>query len=248
MTSVPTVDEVVGRTGLLYGAVAMTAIENKRVILFGVGGVGAWCAESLVRSGVMHLTIVDADCVDRSNLNRQLPSTVYTIGEVKVEVMRRRLLSINPHADIVAVRTFYDASTADRFDFNDYDYVIDAIDSLSSKALLIKLATSSSARLFSSMGAALKSDPLAVSVAEFWKVKGCPLARALRDRFKRSGDRPRRKFRCVYSPELLKNCGGEECMADGRRVNGTACHVTAIFGFTLAGLVINDIVARVSGV
>lgn len=105
MTSVPTVDEVVGRTGLLYGAVAMTAIENKRVILFGVGGVGAWCAESLVRSGVMHLTIVDADCVDRSNLNRQLPSTVYTIGEVKVEVMRRRLLSINPHADIVAVRT-----------------------------------------------------------------------------------------------------------------------------------------------
>lgn len=240
---VPGLEAVTGRTELLYGTDAMRSIMTVRVILFGIGGVGAWCAESLVRSGVMHLTIVDADNVDVSNLNRQLPATVDVIGDSKVDVMCRRLRSINPYADVVGIKTFYDASTADRFDFNDYDYVIDAIDSLTPKTLLIKLATSSKARLYSSMGAALKSDPSAVSVAEFWKVKGCPLARALRDRFKRSGDKPRRKFKCVYSPELLQNRGTTTDTCGYKvRINGTVCHVTAIFGFTLAGLVINDIV------
>ena len=227
------------RTELLVGHDAYGRIRDARVIIFGVGGVGSWCAESLVRSGVGHLTMVDPDCVDPSNLNRQLPALHSTLGRPKVEVLRSRLLDIAPGADIHAVRAFYDASNADDFALDDYDYVVDAIDSLSSKALLIMRASSSRARLYSSMGAALKSDPSLIGVAEFWKVQGCPLARALRDRFKRSGERPRRKFKCVYSPERLSNAVQQP---DGAgRVNGTLAHITAIFGFTLASLVVNDI-------
>ena len=172
-----------------------------------------------------------------------------TIGKPKVDVMREHLLDINPELDITAIQDMYTASTADNYNLSDYDYVVDAIDSLSDKALLILRATSARTRLFSSMGAALKMDPTRISVAEFWKVKGCPLAAALRQRFKRSGQMPRRKFRCVYSDELLPNLGEEDdtsgAMSFGKvRINGAMCHITAMFGFTLAGLVVQDILKR----
>lgn len=218
------------RAALLYGDDKLQTFASVRIILFGVGGVGSWCAEALVRSGVTHLTIVDADVVDESNINRQLPCTSLTIGEAKVDVMRRRLLEINPDADVCAIRRFYDETNADTFGIDGYDVVIDAIDSIRSKAYLILQATAvKGVRLYSSMGAARRIDPGKVQVAEFWKVKGCPLARALRDNFKRSGMMPHRKFRCVYSDEPPS---GEP--------KGTSMPVTATFGMRLAALALNE--------
>lgn len=245
-------DELYNRTRLLVGDEAMTAISSSHVILFGVGGVGGWCAESLIRSGVSRLVLVDADVVCATNLNRQLPATLSALGRSKVEVLRERLLDINPDAEIVAVTCRYDSKTASTFNLADYDYVIDAIDSLSDKALLILNATRSGVKLFSSMGAALKMDASRIAVAEFWSVKGCPLAAALRRRFKKSKEFPARKFRCVYSDEIYENRGEvTEAIDDGSmtfnkvRVNGTIAHTTAIFGFSLASLVINDIINNV---
>ena len=129
------------RSELLLGDEAMSRIAEKRVIIFGVGGVGSWCAESLVRSGIRHLTIVDSDSVCASNINRQLMATTETVGCVKVDVLRERLLTINPAAEITAIHEFFTAETADSFHLDTYDYIIDAIDSLKDKALLILMAT-----------------------------------------------------------------------------------------------------------
>ena len=138
----------------------MDRIASTRVIIFGVGGVGSWCAESLVRSGIMHITIVDSDRVCASNINRQLMATTKTVGMVKVDVLKERLLEINPAAQITALQQIYCAETSDSFQLNSFDYIIDAIDSLENKADLIRTATKTSAVLFSSMGAALKMNPL----------------------------------------------------------------------------------------
>jgi len=260
------------RSELLLGDEAMERIAQKRVIIFGVGGVGSWCAESLIRSGIRHLTIVDSDCVCITNINRQLMATTKTVGKVKVDALKERLLSINPSAEITALQQIFTVETAESFHLEDYDYIIDAIDSLKDKALLILLSTSiplgeRGGGFFSSMGAALKMDPTRIKVAEFWKVQGDPLARALRNRFKRDKQFPRHKFQCVYSDELLQNlghnstCGTEQCMctkakngpgdpnllnhewcSSKAQINGTLAHITAIFGFMLAGLVIQNIV------
>ena len=258
------------RAELLLGDEVMSSIGQKRVIIFGVGGVGSWCAESLVRSGITHLTIIDSDRVCITNINRQLMATSKTVGQVKVEALKERLLSINPQAEITALQQIFTAETADSFDIGSYDYIIDAIDSLKDKTLLILMATQTQAKFYSSMGAALKLDPTRIKTAEFWKVQGDPLARALRKRFKRDGQYPKRKFQCVYSDELLENkghnatCGTEQCMCPKAKVgsgdptllnhewcsskaqiNGTLAHITAIFGFMLAGLVIQDAVKEI---
>ena len=255
------------RSELLLGDEAMGRIGEKNVIIFGVGGVGSWCAESLVRSGIRQLTIVDSDRVSVTNINRQLMATTKTVGQVKVDVLKERLLTINLSAEITALQQIFTAETAESFDIGSYDYIIDAIDSLKDKALLILMGTKTKAKFFSSMGAALKLDPTRIKTAEFWKVQGDPLARALRKRFKRDGQYPKRKFMCVYSDELLENkghnatCGTELCMcpkakngpgdpnllnhewcSSKAQINGTLAHITAIFGFMLAGLVIQDAV------
>ena len=259
-------DAIFRRSELLLGNEAMERIARKRVIIFGVGGVGSWCAESLIRSGIRQLTIVDSDRVCITNINRQLMATTKTVGQVKVEALKERLLTINPQAEITALQKIFTQETSASFDIGSYDYVIDAIDSLKDKALLILMACQSKARLFSSRGAAVKMSPTRIQVTEFWKVKGDPLARALRKKFKSQGQFPKRKFQCVYSDELLTNrghnatCGTEQCMcpkakigpgdptllnhewcSSKAQINGTMAHVTAIFGFTLAGLVLQDI-------
>ena len=257
------------RTELLLGNETVDRIAQQRVIIFGVGGVGSWCAESLVRSGIRQLTIVDSDRVCITNINRQLMATTKTVGQVKVEALKERLLAINPDAEIVALQKIFTEETAHEFQIETYDYIIDAIDSLKDKALLIELACQTKAKFFSSMGAALKLDPTKIQVAEFWKVKGDPLARALRNRFKKQKRFPKRKFQCVFSDELLQNrghnatCGTEQCMcpkakngpgdptllnhewcSSKAQINGTLAHITAIFGFMLAGLVIQDATAE----
>jgi len=228
--------------------------------------VGSWCAEGLVRSGIRQLAIVDSDRICVTNINRQLPATTHTVGKVKVDVLKERLLDINPTASIEALQTIYSQETSERFGLETYDYIIDAIDSLEHKVHLIQTATRTEAVFFSCMGAALKMDAAKIQVAEFWKVKGCPLGAALRRRLKKSECLPAKPFLCVFSEEVLENkgvnrsCGTEKCLcpkaATGpgapdlvnhewcslkAQINGTLAHTTAIFGFRLAGLVIEDI-------
>lgn len=232
------------RTGLLLGSDALKRIGEAHVIIFGMGGVGSWAAETLVRTGVRDLTIVDFDNVAPSNINRQLPALPSTVGQSKVNVMKQRLLSINPKAKITALNMLYTPETADQFDFNSYDYVIDAIDSLRDKVLLILRATSAKCRFFSSMGAALKTDPTRIQVTEFWNAKGCRLAAALRSRFKRMGTKPTRKFKVVFSDEIVDNRGANNDTYSTDKIskpttNGSLMQVTAVFGITLASLIIN---------
>ncbi len=273
------------RTELLLGNDALDRIMSAKVLVFGLGGVGSWCAECLVRSGVRHITIVDSDRVCVTNCNRQLMATSKTVGQVKVEALRSRLLEINPNAEIVAMQKIYEPASAESFHMEDYDFIIDAIDSLSEKADLILRATSLPRHItfISSMGAALRMDPFQVRKAEFWKIKGDPLARAIRRKFKKQGTYPSRKFWCVYSEEQpMQNrgvnhaCGTGGCLCpkakllSGERgtdsarydapgdqklvehewctskaqINGSLCHITAIFGMSMAGMVIDAIVRQ----
>jgi len=219
------------RSGTLLGEANMAKLAQTRVIVFGVGGVGSWCAEALVRSGIGSLTMVDPDNVCYSNINRQLPATTATVGQPKVQVLRERFLAINPNAVITAVQDAFHESNAAQFRLEDYDYVIDAIDSLEDKAHLILAASRiPTLTLFSSMGAARKLDPTHIRTAEFWKVHGCPLAKALRNFFKKNHLFPERKFTCVFSDEI----------GDFSTLKGTVVHITAIFGLQLASLLIND--------
>ena len=225
------------RTELLVGGDVMKRIAAAKVIVFGVGGVGSWCVEALVRSGIEHITIVDFDSVCPSNVNRQLMATTQTIGEKKVDALKARLLQINPKAQVTAIQKVFCEETASEFALEDYDYIVDAIDSLKDKALLIMQACASGAVFFSSMGAALKMDATQIRVAEFWKVRGCPLGAALRKKMKRAKMQPAHKFLCVYSEQLLENRG---LQTEGK-ANGTMAHITGIFGLTIAGLVMDDI-------
>ena len=235
------------RTERLVGPEVMQRLHSARVILFGIGGVGSWCAEALVRSGVTNLAIVDADRIGATNVNRQLMATSANIGASKVAEMKARLLSVNPAADIRAIEDVYTDETRERFALETYDYIIDAIDSLKDKASLILRATDTRATFFSSMGAALKLDPTQVRVAEFWEVRGCPLGAALRKRYRKQNTLPAKKFLCVYDPDVLPNLGpdpdpeADPGLFHKAQVNGTAAPVTGIFGLTLAGLVLQDI-------
>lgn len=234
------------RVERMFGDSYMKRLAGAKIIIFGVGGVGSWCAESLVRTGVRNITLVDADRVAASNINRQAMALCSTVGEVKTEAMAERLIQINPSVNVECINELYSADTAEKFALDSYDYVVDAIDSLADKAHLILRASASSSTFFSSMGAALKSDPTQVAVAEFWKVAGCPLAAALRKRFRASSEFPSRKFKCVFSPERLTNLGSEPetdaAMSFGKvAYNGAICAVTATFGFTLSSLIIRDL-------
>jgi len=253
------------RTELLLGKSFIERAAEKRVIIFGIGGVGSWCAESLVRSGIRHLTIVDSDRICVTNVNRQLLATTKTVGKVKTEVLKERLLEINPKAEITALQMIYCPENSESFALDTYDFIIDGIDSLSNKIHLIQTATRTNATFFSSMGAALKMDPTRIKVAEFWKVEGCPLGAVLRKRIKKAGGTSK-KFMCVYSDEHMINkgenesCGSEKCFCPKTehgpgdpdlvnhewcslkaKINGTTSYMPAMFGMTIAGLVIQTI-------
>ena len=242
----PSSKEIFNRAELLLGADVMERLASVRVILFGVGGVGSWCAEGLVRSGVTHLTLVDADCVVPSNINRQRMATVSTVGRPKVESLKEMLLDINPSAEITAIQARFTDATATSFGLDSYDYVIDAIDALKDKAALILHATATPATFFSSMGAACKVDPTRVRVASFWEVRGCPLGAMLRKKLRKAGTLPAKDFLCVYDEDLLENRGietalPEELQFEKKSHNGSLVTVTATFGLTLTSLVIQNL-------
>ena len=229
------------RTRMLLGEERMTALERRRVLIVGVGGVGGWCAMALVRSGLGRLTIVDSDRVAPSNVNRQAMATPATIGELKVEALRRLLLDVNPKAEVSAhaVRYLPDSPSEPPFDFSQYDVVVDAIDSVDCKAALIRNALATpSVRLFSSMGAARRLDPFRLRHTPFSKVAGDGLARALRQRFKRDGAFPCRPFTCVWSEEPPLAAPENPNDAETRAF-GSVMPVTAAFGLALASLVLN---------
>ncbi len=233
------------RTELLLGQAVVASLRIKRIILFGTGGVGSWCAESLIRTGVEQLTIVDGDIISPSNINRQVMATSKTVGLVKAEVMKERLLDINPNANVIAIHRMFTPETASEFNLCDYDYIIDCIDSVNDKMTLLLSAADCRARVFSSMGAACKTDPARIRTAEFWKVKGCPLGAALRSKMRHCGAKPAKPVTCVYSEEQYGNKGEnerEETLPGEGKANGSIVQVTAVFGFTLAALVVEDII------
>lgn len=260
---------ILNRSGLVLGDAVMQALATKRVLLIGVGGVGSWCAESLIRTGLKHLTIVDSDLVCVTNVNRQLMATSRNIGQPKVYVLRGRLQDINPDAEIEAIQGIYSQETSASFHLDQYDYIIDCIDSLKDKIdLLVEATRQPRATVFSSMGAALKLDPTRIQVTEFWKVKGCPLGSAMRSRMRHNKTFLSKKVMCVYSEERLENKGCafdcSQCQCDCPRaqggkegpqiastakaqVNGSLSHITGIYGFTIAGLVIQHICKSVAG-
>ena len=227
-------DDFFSRSEALLGAEAMEALRTKRVIIFGVGGVGSYAAEALIRTGLTHLT--DGDTVQPSNVNRQLPATRETVGRPKVEVLKERLLTINPDAEIEAVAEFYhDDDENLKSKILHHQYLIDAIDSVDDKVHLILYASRvRGMKVFSSMGAALRFDPTQVTTGELMTIQGDALAKAVRARMKKIGQHPNKKIRCVYSTEQAQRC----------ETRGSLMQVTATFGLTLASLVIRDLTSQ----
>ena len=228
------------RSEALLGETVMKRLAEARVLVVGVGGVGSWCAEALVRTGLGHITLVDDDVVAESNVNRQCPATMETIGRAKVEAMAERLTAINPGCKVEASNSRF-SSAASFSRLASFDLIVDAIDSVDCKAELILGATEAGIPIVSSMGAALRLDPTKVKVTRFEKVEGDGLARALRQRFKKLGRFPSTKFTCVWSAESPVG----RSVPDRRGAQGTArptigegkgslMQVTAVFGMCLA--------------
>ena len=254
-------NDIFQRLGLIIGSEALEKMAQTRVLVFGLGGVGSWCAEALVRSGMGKIGLIDYDTIAESNINRQIQATSRTVGQPKAQVLAERLREINPHCEVSAWNTMFsldDArdsehtdkninanSGAAQFDFKSANYVIDAIDTLTHKLDLIETSCAAGVTLFSSMGMALRMDPTRIKTAGIWETQGCPLAKLVRD-----GLRKRNfggSFICVYSDESKQQYGQgdkpqtEESGAGRKIINGSAVTVTASAGMILASLVLRDI-------
>ena len=242
------------RTELLFGKEAMEKLANARVAVFGVGGVGGYTVEALARSGVGTFDIIDDDKVCLTNINRQLIATRKTVGKYKVEVMKERILEINPKAVVHTHQCFYTPEAADKFDFSQYTYVVDAIDTVTGKIELVMRAQAAGVPIMSSMGAGNKLDPTKFEVSDIYKTSVCPLAKVMRRELKA---RRVKKLKVVYSKELVKkpiedmsiscraNCicppGAERKCTDKRQIPGSTAFVPSVAGLIIAGEVIKDI-------
>ncbi len=232
------------RTELLLGREAMDRIFSARVAVFGIGGVGGYTAEALARAGVGTLDLIDSDEVSLSNINRQLLATHSTVGMLKVEAAKRRLLDINPNLAVNTYPVFYTPETADRFDFTQYDYIVDAIDTVTGKLYLTERAFAVGTPIISCMGAGNKLDGTAFRVADISKTSICPLARVMRKELKKRGIA---HMKVVYSTEeALTPVGAEEEAAalGKRQIPGSTPYIPGIAGLILAGEVIKDLANR----
>ncbi len=227
------------RTELLLGREGMERLARARVAVFGVGGVGGHAVEALARSGIGALDLIDSDRVCLSNLNRQIIATHETLGQYKVDAAKARILSIHPGAIVRVYRTFYTPETAEEFDFSQYDYVVDAIDTVSSKIQLVLQAQAADVPIISSMGAGNKLDASAFEVADLYETSVCPLARVMR---RELGKRGVTQLRVVYSrePALTPRRGNTPGDGDAPRrpVPGSTAFVPAVAGLILAGEVV----------
>lgn len=222
------------RTQRLIGEQAQQALTGKKIAIFGLGGVGSYAAEALFRAGIGHFLLVDGDEYEPSNLNRQLYATGDTLGRAKAVVARERGLSINPSADIQAMHVFVGPDTIDRFDFSGLDYVLDAIDSVTGKLLLIERARDAGVPIISAMGAGNKLDPGAFEVADIYDTSVCPLARVMRRELKSWGIPG---LKVVYSREPARKA------LDGQRAPGSISFVPAAAGIRMAGAVVRDLIS-----
>ena len=230
--------EIFARTELMLGSANMKRLKELKVIIFGVGGVGGYALEGLIRSGVYNVALVDADTVSESNLNRQIIATKETVGRAKVDAARERALSINPDAKIEVFNLFYSEETESRIDLGNYDYIIDAIDTVSSKILLIKNAYEKNIKIISSMGAGNKLDPTGFEVSDIYKTSVCPLARAVRQRLKTLGIKA---LKVVYSKEApLKKVVDDSKIT--RHAPASIAFIPSVVGLIISGEVIKDTV------
>lgn len=232
------------RTELLLGKQAMEKLKNARVAVFGLGGVGGYVAEALARSGVGQLELVDHDDISLTNLNRQILATQDTLGMPKAEAAAQRAKAINPHIQAAARQVFYTPETAHQFDFTRYDYIVDAIDTVTGKLMLIKAAKEANTPIISSMGTGNKLDAAAFRVADIYDTSVCPLARIMRKECRKRGID---SLKVVYSEEEPLSptlSGGErEEMPEGRRaLPGSVAFVPAVAGLIIAGEVIKDLI------
>lgn len=242
------------RTELLLGEDGMDKLKNARVAVFGIGGVGGYTAEALARSGVGSIDVIDDDKVCLTNINRQIIATRKTIGKYKVEVMKERILEINPKAIVTTHQCFYSKETAEQFDFSNYDYIVDAIDTVSAKIELVLRAQEKNIPIISCMGAGNKMDPTRFEVTDIYKTSVCPLAKVMRKELKLRGVK---KLKVVYSQELAKkpledmsiscknHCicppGTERKCTAKRQIPGSNSFVPPVAGLIIAGEVIKDL-------
>lgn len=239
------IPEQFNRTQLLFGAAAMEKLLGSRVAVFGVGGVGGHCIEALARSGVGCLEIVDSDIVVLTNLNRQLIATQKTIGRPKVEVMTERIREINPDCQVIAHQCFFLPENASDFDFTAYDYVVDAVDTVSAKIAIVMAAKEAGVPVISSMGAGNKINPAMFEVADIYKTSVDPLARVMRKAMK---DRGVKKLKVVYSKELpltpqLTDLDKVETKGTAQRIApGSNAFTPSVVGLIIAGEVIKDLI------
>ena len=228
------------RTASLLGDKAMEKLKNARVAVFGIGGVGGYAVEALARSGVGALDLIDKDKVSVSNINRQIIALHSTVGKYKTEVAKARIADINPDCTVRTHNTFFLPDTADEFDFSAYDYVIDAIDTVSGKIALIQKANAQGVPIISAMGAGNKLDPTAFEVADISKTSVCPLARIMRKELKKRGIE---QVKVVYSKELPQENGNFDEQTQ-KPVPASIAFVPSVAGLILAGEVIKDLIAQ----
>lgn len=229
-------NELYKRTSMLIGEEKVNILKQKTVAVFGVGGVGGYVAEALARAGIGHIVLIDKDEVSDSNRNRQIIALTSTIGRPKVEVMKERILDINPGARVTAKQCFFLPETAEEFDFSEYDYVVDAVDTVTAKLLIIECCKQACVPVISSMGTGNKLDATAFRVADIYKTSVCPLARVMRRELKKRGID---SLKVVYSEEepITTNQESEH----GKPVPGSVSFVPPVAGLIIAGEVIKDI-------
>ena len=232
------------RTRFVLGEQAMEKLKNARVAVFGLGGVGGYVVEALARSGVGALDLVDHDTISLTNINRQILATRETVGMEKAQAAARRAKAINPDCDARAIKTFYLPETAEQFDFTKYDYVVDAIDTVTGKLMLVQAAKDAGTPIISSMGTGNKLDPTAFRVGDISETSMCPLARIMRKECKKRGIR---KLKCVYSLEeplqpQVDAASAEETPEGRRALPGSVSFVPSVAGLIIAGEVIKDLV------
>ena len=232
------------RTAMLLGADAVEKLQKARVAVFGIGGVGGYTLEALARAGIGHLDLIDNDTVSRSNINRQILATHSTVGMPKVEAGKARVLDINPDCMVTTWQVFYTPETADQFDFSQYDYIVDAIDTVTGKLQLVQAAQAAGTPIICCMGTGNKLDASAFEVADISKTTMCPLARIMRKELSKRGIR---RLKVVYSQEeALTPTGWEEeaKLLGKRQIPGSVAFVPGTAGLILAGEVIKDIAGK----
>ena len=245
------------RTELLFGKEAMEKLRRARVAVFGIGGVGGYTVEALVRSGIGAVDLIDDDKICLTNINRQIYATRKTVGQYKVDVATQRIAEINPDIKVTTYKTFYTPETADQFDFTAYDYIVDAIDTVTGKLALVQNADAAGTPIISSMGAGNKVDPTAFEVADIFQTSVCPLAKVMRHELKRMGIRRLKvvyskeppitpiddmaiscRAHCICPPDTARKC------TQRRQVPGSNAFVPSVVGLIIAGEVIKDLTAN----